>query len=694
MSDQQPTPVAAPQPVADPDVLARFQASQSGAPQPVTDPDVLSRFHASQPSVLGDVAKQAVVGPTLGLTGLIGLPGDAKAAVNNVLDWLAEKAGADPEKIAAARAHLDQSSILPTSQGLNQKIEQVTGPLPEAQSTPGKYVRTIGEFAPAAIAAGPESALANAGKLAVLPGAASEYLGEKVQGTWLEPIARMVGALGGGAAGGLVSKGGEMLANRGAATQAAADLGGVPTGAVNRVAQSYAADKLTPADVQARAADLGPEAMMLDMGRQMAGRAEAVASQPGAGQNTVLDAVEGRTGQFGSGTAARVKDTLDQTMGPSPDVVAATKAINDVVDKHAQPLYQAVMDAHPVVNVPDSITSRPAVAQAMKDAVSLAKNHGEQLVSPTETKTILQGPGYHIADDVSAPAQTSLGYWDYVKKSMDARINGMLKTGGIQDLNSADKADLGGLMAAKQALVNHLDNVTGGAYAVARKASATKFQVNDAIDLGRSALNTTLLPEELADQMTGMSLPEQAGVKLGMRREVDRIIDTARNDGAAARRVLDTNQNSQKIANVFGQPAADAIDQRIAAETQFQDMTNKISANSRTAVRSQLVKDTESPSVSAPPMANLGGIALSGLRRGAQYLSDQGMDRTRQGIANLVTRQGPGMTDLAQVLSRYNASRAANAMTPVPQQARSLAAVIAAQQFPWLAQTGQPQGQR
>jgi hypothetical protein len=660
---------------------------------------MMQHFGDAAPKPMGaaetawDATKQLGVGAVHGVTGLLGLPGDAKSAINSGIDWLATKAGADPEQLAASHAQLDKSSILPTSHSLTDKVEGVTGPLPEPDTTAGKYAHTIGSFAPMALA-GPESAVANVGKLAVLPGAASEYLGEKTQGTWMEPIARIIGALGGGLAGAGASKAGEVLANRSAAKAAAGELGDVPPGAVNRVAKSFEADKLAPADVAAKSSDLGPEAMMLDMGRQMGGRAEAVASQPGAGQNTVLDAVEGRTGTFGAGTAGRVSDTLDRVMGPSPDIVAAKNNINAVVDAHAKPLYSAVMDAHPVVNVPDSITGRPAVAQAMKDAVSLAKNHGEQLVSPTETQTILKGPGYHIADDVAAPAQTSLSYWDYVKKSLDSRINGMLKTGGIQDLNSADKADLGGLISAKQALVSHLDNVTGGAYAVARKAAATKFEVNDAIDLGRSSLNTKLLPEELADQMSGMSLPEQAGVKLGMRREVDRIMDTARNDGAAARRLLDTNQNSQKIANVFGQPAADAIDKRIAAETQFQDATNKIASNSRTAVRSQLVKDTESPSVSAPPMANLTGIGLAGLRKGAQFLSDQGMDRTRQGIANLVTRQGPAMSNLARVLSNYNQARVMNAATPFGRQAKSLASVIAAQQPSWLAAQSNQGGQR
>jgi hypothetical protein len=50
------------EPVTDPDVLARFNAT--AAPQPVTDPDVLSRFMASQPSTAGaDANKPSIDSP-------------------------------------------------------------------------------------------------------------------------------------------------------------------------------------------------------------------------------------------------------------------------------------------------------------------------------------------------------------------------------------------------------------------------------------------------------------------------------------------------------------------------------------------------------------------------------------------------------------------------------------------------------
>lgn len=658
-------------------------------------------------SVAGDVAKSAGSGLVKGVLSIGGLGGDladlAKVGADKASQYLPDIPSPAPdstlgrlvqfmkdESARSAKAGINQaghgdlpgSYKPPTSAQLQGSLEDLTGPLHQPETTPGKYAQTVAEFVPAALATGGESVVPSLIKGAVLPGAGSEALGSRFEGTWMEPYARLLGALGGGVTGAVGAKGAEVAANRAAAGRAASDIGGdVTPSSVAKVAKNFENDRLTPESVAARQGELGDEAMMLDMGRQLQGRAEAIAAQPGKGQNKVLDAVENRTGNFGEGTANRTKDTLDQAMGPSLDIVAAQKRVNDVVDKVASPLYKQVMEAHDVVHVPESIAGRPAVADAMKRAVSLAKNYGEKLEGPTETKTILSGPGYHIAEDVAPQAQTSLRYWDYVKKSLDQRIRGIMQSG--QDLTSAEKADLGGLQSARRALVEHLDDVTGGAYAVARKAAATKPEVKEAIELGRGSLSTKLLPEELAEEMRGMSLPQQAAVKAGMRREIDRIIDTARNDGAAARRHLDTNQNREKIAHVFGEDAAKEVDRRIAAETQFQDATNKVSANSRTAVRQQLMKDTEAASESATPSATLLGFAHAAARRGQQYLGDLSLERTKEGIADLLTRKGSDIPRLAGILSRYNAARTANAPPPISRQGGNLASILATQAPGW-----------
>ncbi len=83
------------------------------------------------------------------------------------------------------------------------------------------------------------------------------------------------------------------------------------------------------------------------------------------------------------------------------------KLIQDAAKTANRGAYERVMAAHPVVNVPSEITERPAVARAMKDAVSLARNYGEKLQSPKEVRTIISGPGVpHCRCDVEEPAKT------------------------------------------------------------------------------------------------------------------------------------------------------------------------------------------------------------------------------------------------------------------------------------------------
>jgi hypothetical protein len=252
-----------------------------------------------------------------------------------------------------------------------------------------------------------------------------------------------------------------------------------------------------------------------------------------------------------------------------------------------------------------------------------------------------------------------------------------MKSGGTSELNSADKADLGGLIDVRRALVSHLDSVTNGEYANARRVWSFKPQLTEAYDVGRGAFSKNLLPEEFSDQIDNMSAPEQVMAKAGYRRELENVIDTARNDGAAARKMLDTNSNWQKTEDLFGPQARAAVERRIAAETKFQSAANNIAANSRTQVRGQMVKDTESPSAATPPQASILGFAHKGAMGTLDYLRNQGMDNTRAAIGQMATARGPQLRNLADVLSRYNAQRAQNAAASIRQQGSALARVLA-----------------
>lgn len=163
--------------------------------QPSAAPALPPGFVVDQPSVMADVAKQGGIGLAKAGIGLAGLPGDISGAIDSVSDWTAKKLGMDPAEVARQRAAFDKFDFLPTSQGIQNKIEGVTGKFPEPQTTAGKYAQTIGEFAPAAF--GGEGTLLARGLRAAIPGAASEAAGQATEGTAAEPWARAGGAIAG-----------------------------------------------------------------------------------------------------------------------------------------------------------------------------------------------------------------------------------------------------------------------------------------------------------------------------------------------------------------------------------------------------------------------------------------------------------------------------------------------------------------
>lgn len=635
-------------------------------------PDQVPSMTSSQK--VGDVAKSAAIGLPKGAISLAGAIPDIastmKGAASTYLFDPLFNAISGPRKEGPEPFDINKYA---GGAGIRKGVESVTGPLYEPKSTEGKFAQAATEAIPASLI-GPGGVVAKTA-IGVGSGLTGETFAQRFAGTPYEPWARLVGGIIGGVGTSVGTKGVEAARNYSAARSAGESLGdilgtdAVKPGAVRRAAQSAADDELSLAKAQATQTQLGPETMAMDLGRQMQGRAEAISLHPGKAQNTVLDAVEGRTGEFGSGARSRIEDTLNKHLGPTENVVKLMDDVDELVRTRAAPAYEKVMADYPVINVPGEITSRPAVAQAMKGAESLAKNYGEKL-STSETRTLLSGPGYHIADDVTLPAQTSLKYWDYVKKGMDQRINGMMRH-GMDDLSSVEKADLGGLLNAKKSLVDYLDGVTGGAYGDARRIAATKPELHEAMDFGRSIFNSKLLPEEVTAHIDGLSIPAQAMAQVGARRELARVLDSARNDGAKARAFLDTNNNRQKIAILFGEDAAQAIENRVAAENTFQNATQTIARNSRTAARQELIKDTETPSP-ARVDTTLTGLALKPVKAGYAYALEHGMENTRKGIADILTAKGGQIDPVVEQLLRYNQRKTANAATPLNQQAAAL----------------------
>lgn len=164
-----------------------------------------------------DVGKGAAGGVARGTTGLAGLLGDARAAMNAGGEWIGNRLGLAPLPEDVKRANA--AAAPPTSADIRGAVEPYTGAFYEPKTRAGKFASTIGEFAPAAAVPGagmsrfyssipglrvgvhslPQVVAARTVNT-VAPAVASETAGQITENTPYEPHARFIGGLGGGLA--------------------------------------------------------------------------------------------------------------------------------------------------------------------------------------------------------------------------------------------------------------------------------------------------------------------------------------------------------------------------------------------------------------------------------------------------------------------------------------------------------------
>lgn len=149
---------------------------------------------------LSGSAKAFGSGVYRGVTGAAGLVGDVRDATRGGVDWLLSQVGLDPSKAPQVPSPgiFGALDLLPGSDKIRSTIEGQTGPLDyKPQTTTEKYLKTAGEFLPAA-AAGPGGIGRRLVTQAIVPALASEAAGQATEGTAFEPYARIAGGIAGG----------------------------------------------------------------------------------------------------------------------------------------------------------------------------------------------------------------------------------------------------------------------------------------------------------------------------------------------------------------------------------------------------------------------------------------------------------------------------------------------------------------
>jgi len=382
-------------------------------------------------------------------------------------------------------------------------------------------------------------------------------------------------------------------------------------------------------DIPARLAQMGPDAMPMDLGTNLQGQAGALAATPGRGKEIVRSAVRGRD----AGANQRIKAGIDDAIGPAPvpsrveaDIVANMEAL--------RPEYTAVfrnarrVDTEPIANHLDS---------------QIVNLRGDAQKAVTQVRRMLNVVGTDELDPNP-----------YTLFQTRQAIDGMLET-------EANTKVIGALSEARRLVDNRLAGSVPGIKLVDAKHAELARQ-RAALTRGQQVLDsgrTSPRPVELADEVQQGALPqgEMVGpsavplrLRQGTRAEIDRVVGTNANDRVAMQKIIkgEGDWNRDKLVTQFGQERADRLLSLLETERAFAEISNTVTRNSESAARLAAMADTGAGAKQPGFFKNamnwrFGDAAADVGDKALGSLKGEALEQANEELARLLTSRDPQM---------------------------------------------------
>lgn len=327
------------------------------------------------------------------------------------------------------------------------------------------------------------------------------------------------------------------------------------------LARGLEGDGIVPSAVAARVSALGPDGILGDIGPNLQAQTAAIATLPGQGSRTVMDALNARR----LGANARIKNDVAAALGPSPRLSQVQEKLNlerQQVNQAYEPVFQAkalssdpFLDATPIIASIDQII--PRVVGKTRSNIEAVKR---MLIDPTTGKPTVD------PQVVMAVRQELDGMIGAETNTTTARVLG--------DLRKVIDADLGNAVPGLKAVDAQFEEVA---------------RQGDALERGRAVLNdgkTAINPADLVEEMIGMSSGQQVRLSEGVRSEIDRIIGTAGNDRVKLRDIVrgEGSWNAEKLRTVLGDERTEQLLAIIEREATMAATENLATSGSRTQV--------------------------------------------------------------------------------------------------------------
>lgn len=434
----------------------------------------------------------------------------------------------------------------PTSEQIIDQVEQYTGPMYQPQTPSEKYIGSASRFAASSLV-GPGS-LPMRVLSGITAGLGSEFGGQKFEGSPVEPVARIGGALLGGMTPEMARAGwtAVMQAIRPPSEKAA-----------QIVLQRLQESGLTPDEALQRVREMGPDAMLADLspGMQTATGGTAVAD-PGAGQ------------MIGSRLAARREAAPQRVGGLLDDVFGPYKGPQDLADEIAA----ARQPAGPAYELAKTHVVDPEDAIARIDG--LLKTFGPK----SDIGQTLQGFKSQLVDD----AGNVIGQGNIVhgvREQLDDAVDAAYRAG------QGKKA--GRLQEVRDAIDDALKTQIPG-FAEADKIWSDTAKLDEAYQYGQQQLlGKGVYPDQNAAKLDRMTDPEFEATRQGVRAKLAMdFSNPAKNPAIPAERTLLGNMNDQKVPQLIGQPKTDRLTKGLGNEVTYLETSSlgEPTRGSRTAV--------------------------------------------------------------------------------------------------------------
>jgi hypothetical protein len=344
--------------------------------------------------------------------------------------------------------------------------------------------------------------------------------------------------------------------------------------AVKMISRMLARDGLDTQQLGQKVADLGPDAMPVDVSRSMREAGAGVARLPGAGQNIMKDAIEGRV----SRAKGNMKDTVDALMGTRNNQFVVREAERKARNAAARTGYGEAFsanwgDAGPPFAM-DDIMSR-VKGSDLQEAMSMARDEGVDF-----GRTLLAD----IADDGSyvLKRKPSLAEGEYIRRAIADRADSSFRGG---------KGGAGSSASGLESELRDILDTASPRLKQTRSDYADAKAVERARELGRRIYTGNADMDELEAIIPRMGKAEQAALQDAARSNIADIMDTASWNAQDSVRRMRTDRNMDKSALVIGRETTDNLVKVLENERTKQLTNNRILSGSDTAANQAIQKE-------------------------------------------------------------------------------------------------------